>query len=133
LTDSFGSVLDAQQCAAALSEQEVTMPMTDLDPLDELRIALESRSDVERTKFFGKECLTARGKVIAVLWEGDVVFKLAGKDQARALELDGAHLWDPRGKGHPMREWVQVPTLHEQEYRRLGEAAYEYITSLAGE
>jgi hypothetical protein len=109
------------------------MPVTDLDPLEELQTAMGSRPDVERTKFFGKECLSARGKVIAVLWEGDVVFKLAGENHASALKLDGAHLWDPKGKGHPMREWVQVPTLHREEYGRLGEAAYEYVTSLAGE
>jgi hypothetical protein len=107
--------------------------MTDLDPLDELRIALESRSDVERTKFFGKECLSARGKVIAVLWEGNVVFKLAGKDHARALKLDGAHLWDPRGKGHPMREWVQVPAGYSSTYDGFARAAYDYVISSMGE
>jgi len=68
-----------------------------------------------------------------VLWEGDVVFKLAGEDHARALKLDGAQLWDPRGKGHYMREWVQVPRLHSEEYGRLGEAAYEYVIGNIGE
>ena len=108
------------------------MPATDLDPLDELRTALASMTAVERTKFFGKECLSAHGKVIAVLWEGDVVFKLAGEDHARALKLDGARLWNPRGKGHPMREWVQVPRLHSEEFEDLGEAAYEYVTASIG-
>ena len=75
------------------------MAETDTDPLDELQAALGNRTDIKRTKMFGKVCLAARGKVIAVLWEGDVVFKLAGEDHARALKLDGAQLWDPRGKG----------------------------------
>ena len=109
------------------------MAETDTDPLDELQAALGDRTDIKRTKMFGKHCLAARGKVMAVLWEGDVVFKLAGEDHARALKLDGAHLWDPRGKGHPMREWVQVPRLHSEEFGHLGEAAYEYVTSTMGE
>jgi hypothetical protein len=109
------------------------MAETGTDPLDELQAALGDRTDIKRTKMFGKHCLAARGKVMAVLWEGDVVFKLAGEDHASALKLDGAHLWDPRGKGHPMREWVQVPRLHSEEFEGLGETAYEYVTSTVGE
>ena len=109
------------------------MAEADTDPLDELPAALGDRTNIKRTKRFGKHCLAARGRVIAVLWEGDLVFKLAGEDHARALKLDGARLWDPRGKGHPMREWVQVPRLHSQEFGRLGEAAHQYVTSSMGE
>ena len=103
--------------------------MTGEDPLEEVQAALESRGDIVRTKMFGKDCLAARGKVIAVLFEGDVVFKLAGEEHARALRLEGAHLWDPRGRAHPMREWVQIPRFHSEEFGRFGEAAYEYVTA----
>lgn len=111
---------------------QVRMAETDTDPLDDVQAALGNRTDIKRTKMFGKDCLAARGKVIAVLWEGDVVFKLAGDDHARALKLDGAHLWDPRGKGHPMREWLRVPRLHSKEFEGLGETACEYVTANIG-
>jgi hypothetical protein len=100
------------------------------DSLAELQASL-GQSDVVRTKMFGKDCLAARGKVMAVLFEGDVVFKLSGDDHASALDLEGAHLWDPRGTGHPMREWVQVPQRHSNRFTSLGEAAYEYVTGLS--
>lgn len=103
--------------------------MSGEDPLEEVQAALESRSEIVRTKMFGKDCLAARGKVMVVLLEGDVVFKLAGEDHARALRLEGAHLWDPRGRGHPMREWVQVPRIHSDQFGPLGNAAYEYATA----
>ena len=39
-----------------------------------------------------------------------MVFKLPDPDaHARALALDGAHLFDPCGKGRPFKEWVVVP------------------------
>jgi hypothetical protein len=106
--------------------------MVEKDSLAELQAAL-GRSDVVRTKMFGKDCLSARGKVIAVLFEGDLVFKLRGDDHELARGLEGAHLWDPRGAGHPMREWVQVPRRHSDRFARLGEAAYEYVTALSKE
>ena len=39
----------------------------------------------------------------------DMIFKLAGQDQARALGLVGAHLFEPMA-GRPMKAWVQVPS-----------------------
>ena len=72
--------------------------------------------------------MKADGKVIAVLFEGDLVFKLAGEAHAEALQLEGAHLWDPRGKGHPMREWVHILVAHSSAYGRFAREAYDYVT-----
>lgn len=106
--------------------------MTATDVLDVVLAEFAAQPDVVRGKMFGKHCLVADGKVIAVLFQGDVVFKLRGDDHAEALQLEGAHLWDPRGKGHPMREWVQVPVAHSSTYGRFTRSAYDYVTSLAG-
>ena len=39
-----------------------------------------------------------------------MVFKLPDPAaHAQALALDGAHLFDPGGKGQPFKEWVVVP------------------------
>ena len=102
--------------------------MTDTDKLDQVLAEFGGQPDVVRSGMFGKHCLKADGKVIAVLFEGDLVFKLAGEVHAEALQLEGARRWDPRGKGHPMREWVQVPVTHSSTYGRFARAAYRYVT-----
>ena len=46
-----------------------------------------------------------------------MVFKLPDPDaHAQALALDGAHLFDPGGKGRPFKEWVVVPFEHADEW-----------------
>ena len=102
--------------------------VSDTDKLDEVLAQFGGQPNVVKAKMFGKHCLKADGKVIAVLFEGDLVFKLAGEVHAEALQLEGARRWDPRGKGHPMREWVQVPVTHSSTYGRFARAAYRYVT-----
>lgn len=105
-----------------------TAAVSDRDKLDEVLAEFGSQPNVVKVEMFGKHCLKADGKVTAVLFEGDLVFKLAGEAHAQALQLEGAHLWDPRGKGHPMREWMQVPVAHSSAYGRLAREAYDYPT-----
>jgi len=105
--------------------------VSDTDKLDEVLAQFGGQPNVVKAKMFGKHCLKADGKVIAVLFEGDVVFKLTGEAHAEALQLEGARLWDPRGKGHPMREWVQVPVTHSSTYGRFAREAYDYVTGPA--
>jgi hypothetical protein len=42
--------------------------------------------------------------------------------RSAVLALEGAHLFDPMG-GRPMKEWVQVPAAHADEWPRLAELA----------
>lgn len=102
--------------------------VSDTDKLDEVLAEFGGQPNMVRAKMFGKHCLKADGKVIAVLFEGDVAFKLTGEAHAEALQLEGAHLWDPRGKGHAMRDWVQIPVAHSSTYSGFARAAYRYVT-----
>jgi hypothetical protein len=43
-----------------------------------------------------------------------------------ALALQGAQLFDPMG-GRPMREWVQVPATHADEWPTLAALAIEAL------
>jgi hypothetical protein len=53
-----------------------------------------------------------------------MVFKLPDPDaHARALALDGAHLFDPSGAGRPFKEWVVVPEAHAREWESFSHAA----------
>ena len=57
--------------------------------------------------------------------EGAMVFKLP-EEAARmaALQLEGAHLFDPSGgKRAPMRDWVVVPAAHADHWRELADTA----------
>jgi hypothetical protein len=91
--------------------------------------------DVEPAQMMGMPCVKRAGKMVAgfaggtALAKNDqaeeaMVFKLTDPDvHARALELDGAHLFDPGGKGRPFKEWVVVPYAHEAEWEAFAEHA----------
>ncbi|MGP4024101.1 hypothetical protein [Actinomadura sp. 3N407] len=62
-------------------------------------------------KMFGLPCLKYGGKAVVALKDDGAAFKL-GKDTAEheaALKQDGAELFDPAGRGVPMKDWVWLP------------------------
>ena len=60
--------------------------------------------DVEPSQMMGMPCVKRSGKMVAGFTRGAMVFKLPDPDaHARALALDGAHLFDPGGKGQPVQ------------------------------
>jgi len=81
--------------------------------------------DVAMGKWFGMPCLKVNGKVFVALWEGDLVFKLTGVAHSEALQVEGARLFDPRGKGHPLKEWVRVPAAQSSTWGRFAQLACE--------
>ncbi|OJW72776.1 MAG: hypothetical protein BGO68_00550 [Candidatus Amoebophilus sp. 36-38] len=81
----------------------------------------------ESSQMFGKPCLKINGKAFACFFQQCMVFKLAGHTHAEALSLEGAQLFDPSGKGRPMKEWVQIPFNYADEWNTYAIAAYEYV------
>jgi hypothetical protein len=80
---------------------------------------LSSERDVVRASMFGMPGIKRRGgKAFCGLYGDDMIFKLEGQDHARALSLDGAHLFEPMA-GRPMKAWIQVPPEHESQYSEL--------------
>ena len=94
---------------------------------DELVDDLCARNDdVEPSQMMGMPCVKRSGKMVAgfTKGEGGMVFKLPDPAaHARALALDGAHLFDPGGKGQPFKEWVVVPAAHADEWESFSEHA----------
>ncbi|MBC3933768.1 hypothetical protein H8K47_00215 [Undibacterium sp. CY7W] len=80
-------------------------------------------------QMFGKACLKVAGKAFLAQHKETIVFKLRGESHARALALTGAVLWDPSGKGRPMKEWVAVPYSGRQVFASLATASYEYVAA----
>jgi hypothetical protein len=76
---------------------------------------LARNADLERTKMMGMSSIKRNGKLAAgfIASEDAMVFKLEDPEaHADALALDGAHLFDPGGRGRPFKEWVVVPAAH---------------------
>ncbi len=45
-------------------------------------------------------------------------------EKDEALKISGAHLFDPRGHGHAMKEWVQIPLEQASEWDKFAKMAY---------
>lgn len=83
----------------------------------------------ESGQMFGKACIKVNGKAFVAQHKEWVVFKLSGEHHRQALGLDGAVLWDPSGKGRPMKEWVAVPATARKHFPKLARASYEYVAA----
>ena len=80
---------------------------------------------------FGMPSLKCEGKAFAGYYQGAMVFKLRGEAHAQALALAGAQLFDPSGRGRPMKEWVVIPAEHAARWAEFGRLALD-ATSPAG-
>jgi hypothetical protein len=78
---------------------------------------------VKASSMFGMPTLKRNGKAIGGLWGDAMTFKLAPGALADALNLDGAHQFDPSGLGRPMKAWVVVPLAQSGEWARLAQLA----------
>jgi len=70
-------------------------------------------------KMFGCLCMKMpNGKSAAMCWKDHLVVKLQGEDLEDAMNLEGTQLFVPM-EGRPMKEWVQVPFVHKNKWKRL--------------
>lgn len=93
---------------------------------DEITTELMATSPITSGKIFGMPCLKTNGKVFAGYYQNAMVFKLTTPEHTEALALPGAQLFDPSGRGRPMREWVEVPVEHASRWLDLARAALRY-------
>ena len=87
----------------------------------------EELDGVVLSNMFGKPCLKLNGKAFAAFFQDEMVFKLKGKDHEIAIKLKGSKLFDPSGKGRPMKEWVQVPFEYSVQWKAFAERAKEIL------
>jgi hypothetical protein len=90
---------------------------------DAVAAELIASLDAQPGMMFGMPCLKYHSKAFAGFAEDAMVFKLAGPTHAAALALAGAHVFDPSGRGRPMRAWVVVPRAHTDRWPEFGRAA----------
>jgi hypothetical protein len=81
---------------------------------------------VDDKRAFHNPCLRARGKIFAMLVDGELVVKLPA---ARCAELAGAGRGRPfeRGQGRPMREWVTVGEPARGDWPALAGEALAFV------
>jgi hypothetical protein len=79
---------------------------------------------------FGARSLTLDGTAFGCLKSDQLAVKLGAGTSAHAaaLELDGATLFDPSGKGRPFRDWVAVPFAESDEWGRLAAAGLDALS-----
>ena len=92
---------------------------------------LSGNKDVVLSQLFGKPCLKVKGKAFAALHKTTLVFKLSGGAHKQALSQPGAILWDPSGKGRPMKEWVAIPAETLTDAQALSNHALKYVGAVA--
>ncbi|MCG2611532.1 hypothetical protein LZZ90_08425 [Flavobacterium sp. SM15] len=81
----------------------------------------------EQSQMFGKPCFKINGKAFVCFFQKEMVFKLNGDFHSEALNLEGAHLFDPSGKGRAMKEWVQLPYRHSDKWNIFAVHALHYV------
>ena len=79
---------------------------------------------------FGKECFKIGGKPFVCFFQQCMVFKLQGELHDEAMSFDGSILFDPSGKGRPMKEWIQVPYQYKEHWSKFAQEAHDYVGSL---
>jgi hypothetical protein len=88
---------------------------------------LASTHDGVAGQMFGKKCIKINNKAGVALFKDFLVFKLPENIHSKAMSLTGSVLWDPSGKGRPMKEWVQVAVDHKQFFKEFADASANYV------
>lgn len=97
------------------------------DQYEQLIQHLAQNKSVVSSQMFGKPCLKINGKAFLALHQKVLVFKLSGDAHNQALAQKGAMLWDPSGKGRPMKEWVAIPAENLRDAKSLANQALDYV------
>ncbi|MEE9453477.1 MAG: hypothetical protein V3V13_03710 [Paracoccaceae bacterium] len=73
---------------------------------------------------FGKPCAKFEGKAFVAFFQDCMVFKMTADRCQELIRLKpDSKLFDPSGKGRPMKEWVQVPSKYDADWRDLASEA----------
>jgi hypothetical protein len=102
-----------------------------IEEYEKLAAQLCAIEGVASGQMFGKACLKVHGKAFVAQHKECVVFKLGGPHHGKAMSAKGAALWDPSGKGRPMKEWVAVPAAGNKNLTAFAVAALDHVAAAA--
>jgi hypothetical protein len=92
--------------------------------------ALLTDPRVVETKMFGMPTLKIGGKAFAGLWERQLVVKIGAPRTQELLKTKAGRLFDPLGRGRPMKEWIAIKEPAAQAKKRwltLAEEAKAFV------
>ncbi len=98
-----------------------------------LQQSLQDVDGVVAGQMFGKACLKVGGKAFMAQHGATVVFKLPEAERDKALAQPGAVLWDPSGKGRPMKEWVALTVASKGSFKKFSTAAMAHVQGLCAD
>jgi hypothetical protein len=87
---------------------------------------MATNGDIESGSLFGMPCLKVKGQAFVGSFDGGAAFKLGEPEHAAALGLNGSVLFDPSGKGRPMKEWVVVTPVDKNHWPDYAATALAY-------
>lgn len=93
-----------------------------------LKIGL-SIAGSEKSQLFGKPCFKINKKAFICFFQESMVFKLTNDVHKEAINLEHAFLFDPSGKGRPMKQWVQVSYKDKDSWSMLANEAANYVSN----
>lgn len=88
----------------------------------------KSLPNATESQLFGKPCFKINGKAFVCFFQNEMVFKLTGEMHNEAMAFDGSQLFDPSGKGRPMKELVQVPFDYKDSWEQFAKSSMEYVS-----
>jgi hypothetical protein len=100
------------------------------DVFNQIADQLASQPNIQRGQMFGKLSVSVNGNAFLAFQNDKMAFKLKDAVHAQALAIPNAQLWDPSGKGRPMKEWVQLPSETSEQWEKWANAALEYVSTL---
>lgn len=85
--------------------------------------------DATESKMFGAFCIkAANGKLAAIFWKDDMIFKINKDDEKKALRLksarQGTHLYAP---DRQMKGWVLIPFSHSSKWKALAKKSMKFV------
>lgn len=88
-------------------------------------------SNIEAAKWFGIPAIKYSGKVVAALYRDQMVVKLGVKRANHFVDKGEGELFDPSGKGKPMREWVVLACEPDHWFTAVEEAKDFFLDQTA--
>jgi hypothetical protein len=82
------------------------------------------------SQMFGKPCLKVNKKAFAAFYKESMVFKLGAIEVIQMLnKYKGSENWDPSGKKRPMKDWIQIPSEYNEEWKKMAINAMNFVDS----
>jgi len=95
---------------------------------EELAVLAHSLEAAQPGQLFGKPSLKV-GKAHFICGFQQCLVVKVGREAIEEMlpEFEGSVLFDPSGKGRPMKDWLQVPESYKEQWPALARLALDFV------